>query len=246
MSLSRNQLIVIGIVTFVIGILAMFPARVAYQWFAPPGVALSGIDGTVWHGSAHAGQTGGLFLRNLNWRMRPGALLKGRIGYGLEADASSGFLTTNLALGVGGDATLTDLNASLSLDSLQQFVRMPGLGGSLTLRLDRLDLENGLPVAAEGTAEIANLRAPLVHRGSMGGFRAEFLTGDTGIVASIEDTDASIDLAGSLTINADRSYQFIGKVAPTGSTPAELRKQMEYLGTPNDRGQFDVRLEGQL
>lgn len=244
--MNRNRLILVGVVTFIVGILSMFPARVAYHWFAPPGVALSGIDGTVWHGTAHAGQTGGLYLRNLSWRMHPAALLTGRIGYGLEADASSGFLTTNVALGLGGGAALTDLNASLSLESLQQFVRMPGLGGALTLRFDRLDLEDGLPVVAEGTAEIANLRAPLVHRGSIGGFRAEFLTQDAGIVASIEDTDASIDLAGSLTIAADRTYQFIGKVAPTGKTPAELREQMAYLGTPDDRGQFDVRLEGQL
>jgi general secretion pathway protein N len=225
---------------------AMFPARVAYHWFAPPGVALSGIDGTLWRGTANAGRTGGLYLRNLSWRMRPAVLFTGKIGYGIEADASSGSLSTNVALGFGGSAALTDLNASLALESLQQFVRMPGLGGVLTLQFDRLDLENGLPVVAEGTAEIANLRAPLVHRGSIGGFRAEFLTQDAGIVASIEDTDASIDLAGSLTITADRTYRFIGKVAPTGKTPAELRDQMAFLGTPDDRGQFDVRLEGQL
>lgn len=246
MKVSRTRYILIGVATFVIGLFALFPARVAYHWFAPPGVALSGIDGTIWRGSALAAQAGGLYLRNLSWRMRPGALLGARIGYGLEADASSGFLKTNVALGLGGKAALTDLSASLSLESLQQLVRMPGLSGALTLRFERLDIENGVPVAADGLAELANLRAPLVHRAPIGGFRAEFLTQDAAIIASVEDTDASIDLAGSLTIAADRTYQFIGKVAPTGNTPDELREQMAYLGTPNDRGQFDVRLEGQL
>ena len=246
MKLSWISYVVIGVVTFVIGLVAMFPARVAYSWFAPPGIALSGIDGTVWNGHAAAGMAGGLYLTDLDWSMRPGELLGGKIGYSVEADASSGFMKTNIALGAGGSASLSDLSASLPLESLQQFVSMPGLSGALSLRFERLELENGLPVAANGTAEIANLRAPLVHRDPIGGFRAEFFTQETGVVASVEDTQAMVDIAGSLTIASDRTYQFVGKVAATDSTPDRLREQMKFLGSPNDRGQFDMRLEGQL
>ena len=164
--------------------------------------------------------------------MRPGDLLGGKIGYGVEADASSGFLKTNLALGAGGSAALSDLTASITLASLQDFVNMPGLDGSLSIRFDRLQLENGLPVAADGTIEVANLTAPLVHRSPIGGFRAEFFTQDTGVVASVEDTDASIDLAGSLKITTDRNYQFLGKVAPKDNTPARLQEQMKFLAVP--------------
>lgn len=246
MKISWVGYLVIGIVTLLIGLVAMFPARVAYSWFAPPGIALSGIDGTIWHGRAAAGTAGGLYLTNLDWKMRPGKLLGGKIGYSLEADASSGFMKTDIALGAGGSASLSDLSASLSLESLQQFIRMPGLSGALSLRFERLDLENGLPVVAAGTAEIANLRAPMVHPDPIGGFRAEFFTQDAGVVASVEDTQATIDIAGSLTIASDRTYQFIGKIAPTDDTPERLREQMKFLGSPNDRGQFDMRLEGQL
>jgi general secretion pathway protein N len=246
MRLSWKGYVAVGVVTLFVGLVIMFPARVAYNWFAPPGIALSGIDGTIWHGSAAAGMAGGLYLTNVDWKMQPGKLLRGRVGYGVEADASSGFMKTDIALGSGGRASLSNLSASLSLASLQEFVRMPGLSGALSLRFERLDLENGLPVAAAGTAEIANLRAPLIHREPIGGFRAEFFTQDSGVVASVEDTQASIDMAGSLTISSDRTYQFIGKVAPKDDTPDRLREQMKFLGSPNDRGQFDMRLEGQL
>ena len=243
---QRNAYIAAGIITFVAGIIALFPARVAYQWFSPPGVAMSGIDGTIWRGSADAAMTGGLYLRNLQWRMQPGALFSGRVGYGIEADTPSGFLNSSVALGAGGSAALTDLTASLSLQSLQQFVGMPGLGGTLNIRLERLELEAGLPVAAAGTVEVANLRAPIINRSSIGGFRAEFFTQESGVVASVEDTDASVDLAGRLSIAADRSYQFVGVVAPKDNTPPDLVEQMRFLGTANERGQYDLRLEGRL
>ena len=75
---------------------------------------------------------------------------------------------------------------------------------------------------------------------------AEFFTDEEAVVASIEDVNGVFDLAGSLTISADRNYQFVGKVAATDKTSAKLRQQLRFLGSPNDRGQHDIRLEGQL
>ena len=244
--IRRFRYVIIGLVTFVVGLVVLFPARLAYQWFAPPGVEIAGIDGSIWRGSADAAQTGGLYVQDLNWRMQPLKILTGRIGFGIEANPPSGFLQANVALGAGGATDVSDLTASLSLDSLQQFVRMPGLAGTMNIRFDRLSLRDGLPVSANGTVEIANLRAPMVHRAPIGGFRAEFFTQEAGVVASVEDTDASIDLAGSLTIAADRSYEFVGLVAPKENTPAQLVEQMRFLGTANERGQYELRLEGQL
>lgn len=65
-------------------------------------------------------------------------------------------------------------------------------------------------------------------------------------MASVEDTDAIVDLAGSLSVSADRTYRFLAQVAPKSTTPEDLREQMRFLGTPNERGQYELRLEGQL
>ena len=65
-------------------------------------------------------------------------------------------------------------------------------------------------------------------------------------MASVEDTDAVVDLAGTLEIRPDRNYQFIGLIAPKATTPARLRQQMQFLGTANERGQYELRLEGAL
>ena len=117
---SRSRLLIIGAVIFVIGLIAMFPARVAYNWASPPGAAIAGIEGTIWRGRALEGQVAGLYLRDIGWRMRPLALFKGQLAYAVEAEAASGFASANVALGAGGRATLEDLTASLSLQALHQ------------------------------------------------------------------------------------------------------------------------------
>jgi general secretion pathway protein N len=243
---SRSRYVIIGVITLLLGLLIFFPARVANHWFMPAGVAISGIEGTIWSGRALEGEISGIYIRNLNWRMQPWALFTGELAYSIEADAVPGFINSDVAIGIGGAASLRNLTASLSLQSMQSIVGMPGLGGTANLQFERLVIEGGIPVAADGTLEIANLLAPLIQRSSVGGFRAEFFTQESGIMASVEDTDAVIALAGSLSVSSDRTYQLIAQVAPKNNTPEKLREQMRFLGTPNERGQYELRLEGQL
>jgi len=243
---ARSRYLMIGLVTLFVGLLAMFPARVAYRWFAPPGVAMSGIDGSIWRAKVREGYIRGIYVRNVDLSMQPLALFTGKLGYAIEANAASGFVNGSVAIGPGGSAEWTDLTASFSLQALQDSVAMPGLSGTVNLKFERLAFENNVPVAAVGNVEVANLRAPLIHRAAIGGFRADFFTQETGVMASVEDTDAVVDLAGSLSLAPDRTYQFLAQVAPKGNTPAELKEQMRFLGTANERGQYELRLEGQL
>jgi len=243
---NRSRLLVAGSITLLLGLVIFFPARVAYQWFAPDAIAVSGIDGSIWSGRAREARVSGIYLRDLNWRLKPQSFFTGKMGYVVEARPTSGFVDGSVAVGVTGKVTLSDFTASIPLESLQQLVALPGLRGVVNAQFERLTLDNGLPVAADGMLEVANLVAPLVHRGSIGGYRAEFFTQESGVMASVEDTDGLVDLAGSLQIGSDRSYQFIGQLAAKSDTPANVRQQMQFLGSPNDRGQHELRLEGQL
>jgi general secretion pathway protein N len=246
LTVSRKTLLLAGLLTFVAAFVMLFPARVAYDWFAPPAVQLSGIDGTIWSGSAAELSAAGLYLRDLKWRLMPLRLVTGKIAARIAASPSSGFLEADIAAGLGGDITLSNVNGSLPLRDFATLARMPGLAGNASVQFNELRLRDGLPVAADGTLAVADLVAPVVDPASIGGYRAEFFTDDNGVVASVEDVNGVFDLAGSLTVSADRNYQFIGKVAATEGTSEKLQRQLRFLGSPNDRGQHDIRLEGQL
>jgi general secretion pathway protein N len=101
LTVSRKSLLLVGLLTFVTAVILMFPARVAYDWFAPPALQLSGLEGTVWSGSAAEVSAAGLYLRDLKWRLRPLRLVTGKVAARIEASPSSGFLETDIAAGLG-------------------------------------------------------------------------------------------------------------------------------------------------
>lgn len=241
-----KRLVLPGVATFVVGVIAIFPARVAYHWFAPATVQLAGIGGSVWSGSAREMTVGGIYLRDLEWRLRPASFFTGRLGFRLEASPSSGFLETELALTPAGSIIVGNLKASVRLQMFAQLLNMPGLSGNASLEFERLRLDDGLPVEARGTVAVAGLTAPLIDPAPIGAYRMEFVSNESGVVASVEDTAGVFDLAGSLTIAADRRYEFLGLVAANDRTSEKLRGQLRFLGSPNERGQHEIRLEGVL
>lgn len=252
---SRRRLWLTGMVTLLVGLVSVFPARVAYRWLGPPEVAIAGISGSIWSGSAARANAGGIYFSNIEWSLRPFSLLTGKIAYHISAKPGSGNLEATVAFGLGSTVTIEDLQSVLSLQDLQSLLSLQtfaqvanifGLRGDASLRIERVVVDAGVLTHALGKIEVAGLELPQVAAGSIGDYKAEFVAQDNGIVASVEDTDGIVDLAGSFTISADGSYQFLGEVAPKAATPERLRRQLQFLGSPNERGQHQLRLEGQL
>jgi len=243
---QRRGLIIAGVLTLLLALVVLFPARVAFNWFAPPGVNLSGIDGTVWSGSASHMSVEGMYVSDIRWRAMPLKLITAKMAVAVSGKFASGFIETDLALGFGGDIYLTNLVGSFPVQSLERSIGMTGLRGVLNIQFKHLHFSDGSPVAANGTAEVSGLLIPLVSQTPMGDFRADFFTQGAGIGASVEDTDGVVELAGSLEIGDDGNYQFLGLLAAKPATPPQVKEQMRFLGSPNERGQYELRLEGQL
>ena len=241
----KPRMIAAGITTLLVGLIIFFPARVAYHWIALPEITLSGIHGSVWAGGATLASASGVYVRDLQWQVRPLTFFTGKLGYAFEASPVTGFVNGNVAVGFGG-LILTDFSAALPLRALEQALRIQGLRGNASVNIEQLRMRNGLPVTAIGSIEVNELQVPAIDRSSIGGYRAELLSQESAIVASVEDTDGVIDLAGSLTLSKDGSYQFLAQLAPKPEASASLRRQLQFLGSANDRGQHELRLEGQL
>jgi len=244
LTLRARGLLVVALLTVIIGLLATFPARVAYSWASPPFVQTSGIKGTIWSGTAREFSTNGVYLTDLSWRMRPLQLFTGKAMYEVSGSPVAGFFESEVAVSFGGSVTLRNLRASLPLQMFEAASNVAGLRGSASLQFERLQLVAGRPAAMDGTLDVADLVVPMVAGTSLGGYRAEFFTQNNGIVASVEDTDGVIDLAGSLQLRNDKSYAFLGQVMAKSNTPEQIRRQLRFLPPGNDSGQHELRLEG--
>jgi len=243
---TTRGLIATGVLTLVIGLIIMFPARIAIGWFAPAEVTIGGIQGSVWHGSANEAAVNGLYMRDVEWSLNALQLFTGELSYSVDATPVAGFLESDVIIGYSGVLTLSDLTAALPLDLLADAANVPGLQGSVSLSFERIQIVDGLATAADGTAQFADLIIPIFGRDSLGGYKAEFFTQNNGITASIEDTDGVLDMAGSLEVSADRSFKFIALVIAKPEAPQRIRQLLQTLPAANNRGQRELRYEGIL
>ena len=243
---GKKRLVVLGTATFLLGVILLFPARVAYHVFAPPTVRLAGLSGTIWSGSATEGEASGIYLRNIDWSFRPAMLFTGKVAFDTRFDPAGGFMQAGIAAGIGGTFTLTDVEGGLSIAALQNALPAPGIEGNVRLVFSRISIENGLPTVADGSIDVIGLVARGLAPMPIGDFRAELTSGDDGITGSVEDTSGMLDIAGVLRLTPDRSYSLTGLVAPTASTPQSVVNQLRFLGSANERGQREFRFEGQL
>jgi len=241
-----KRLIIAGFFTFLIVLVATFPARVAYNWLAPPEIQLSGISGSIWNGTAREGKAAGAYIQNLTWQFRPGALLGGKLAFMASGSPAAGTMTTDVALGLNGNLMLSDFVGSVPLDLVHQSFQQSGIRGDVVLRLDTLVIKDGLPSEALGTITVTDFFVPLLSTSEIGDFRADFQTTDIGIVGNVEDTSAVIDVTGTITLTQNGSYTFIGEVGETAKTPRSIADQLRFLGSADERGQRPFRFEGQL
>lgn len=243
---SKRGLLAVGILVLLLGLIVIFPARVAVHWLVPDTLTLSGIQGTAWNGSASEASANGIYCRDIHWHINPMRLFVGELSYQVKATPLSGFIESDVGLGFGGELTLSKLTASLPLSLVAGASGLRGLQGSASLAFARISIVDGLTTAADGTLQLANLIVPIISRESLGGYKAEFFTQNNGIAASVEDTDGAVDLAGSFQLKSDRTYQFTGQVVAKPETSQTLRQQMRFLPPANSRGQQEIRFEGVL
>jgi hypothetical protein len=220
---------VAGVLTLLIALVSAFPARVAYDWFAPDELRLGAISGSVWRGSASDASVGGLFFRDLRWTVRPARLLRGALSFAVEARPASGFVEGAVDVGLAGTLTISDLTAALPLTVLQGITRNPGLSGSLSVQLDEARLDGNVPVAGEGSFTVQDLVIPQIPVGSMGGYRGEMSTQPYGVLLTYEDTDGVVDIQGRIEVQRDGKYLHTALLRPKVETPAALRTGIELI-----------------
>jgi general secretion pathway protein N len=244
---NGKRLVAAGVAALVIGLVLTFPARIAYQWFAPAQLALSGISGSVWNGAAAQGSAAGLFLSDITWSFRPLSLLRLNAGYTVTARLPSGSFETGVSTGGGDSVRFDDLTATVPLASLpDSILPVNGISGVLDLRFETLVLKEGVPTQAEGTVGISRLVLQALSATALGDYRAQLQTGDGIITGTVEDVSGVLDLDGELVLGRDRAFSFIGHVAAGADAPSAVHEQLRFLGSPDQQGRRPFRFEGDL
>lgn len=250
---NKYAWIALGIGAYLAFALSLFPAATAYRLFAPEELRLSGIDGTLWSGTAALGSAAGFPLHDISWNLNALPLLGGRASGRVQARLSDGFVETSVSAS-SSRTVLSDLQASTSIAALRPLLPLQNTEGVLSLAMNRLQLEEGWPTAAVGQARVGQLAVmPLISSGAaelipMGDYEIVFAeTEQPGIAATIRDTGGPLEVSGTLLLDVERNYVLEGLAAARGDAPTELVQGLELMtGEPNAAGQRPFSLTGSL
>jgi hypothetical protein len=251
--LNRWSLLALGVGAYLAFTLSSFPAGTAYAWFAPEGVALAGIEGTLWSGRAAAGSVADLALRDVRWRVRPTRLLIGRLAADIEAQLSDGFLSARVSASPSRIA-LSEVRGTTSIPTLRTVLPVSGMRGEASVTLDALVLERGALTAVVGELRLAKLEvAPFVTSGSrellpVGDYTVKFLdSAGQGVNASFADSGGPLEVSGTLVVDTQRSYTLDGLIKARPDARQQLVDGLSIItADPDPEGRRRLTLTGSL
>lgn len=242
---------VLGVGAYLAFTAASFPASVAYRWFAPEQVRLAGVEGTLWSGSAALGSVGEFGLNDIQWELSPWTLFIARVAGRVQTRFSGGFVDTGVRVGIGA-TTFTDLRAAVSLAALGAVLPIGGTQGQASLDFAELMLRDGWPVGAVGNLRLGDVAVPPLTGGggliSLGNYNVTFSesAGD-GLAGTFSDQGGPLEVAGSLSLSADRAYLIEGVARARPEADAALVQGLELMtGEPNAAGMRTFSLAGSL
>ena len=237
--LGRFSWIALGLGTYLVFVMVLFPASVAYRWFAPDSVRLSGIEGTVWAGNAILGSVGNVGFYDLEWRLRPWYAVFLQVGGQLQARLADGFLSTTVQAGLT-QMTLTELQATVSLAGLRDLLPLGAMQGLVSAQFERLRIENEWPVEAIGEVRVGELGVPpmMIPGGELlelGNYRVRFSsTQSADLVGSFENQGGPLEATGSLRFSPNRAYAIEGVARARPGAPPELVQGLEIMTASPD------------
>ncbi|MBL1259107.1 MAG: type II secretion system protein N [Thiotrichaceae bacterium] len=213
-----------------------------------PAVKLYQLDGAIWQGRAALATVGpgAERLESLQWALQPAALFLGRA----QAEISFKYDERNVAATVGRDLQgyfLKDLNASLTAASAEKFAPQLAIGlkGLFKIELDEVSVVAG---------QLNNVTGKLVWRDagvdlnntSFGNFEALLTTVDGTINGVVRDLDGPMKVNGTLILQPTGEYVFAGTVELRDKNRNDLRQGLRFIGTPNPKGVYTIKYQGQL
>jgi len=246
-------IVVLGALAVVGFAVATLPASIVAGRVAKHGVSASSWTGSVWSGTARELTFRGQPLGTAQWSISPWSLLSARLaGHGslAQPDGNAG---ADFSMSFSGRADFSNVSLDLPLDSLAFKSLAPkGWTGRVQGRFEKLALQNGWPVAAQGTLDIVDIAAPPSRGGELGGYRLTFpdssaptdSNGDVG--AEMTDIDGPLRVTGHLRLGGDRSYELQGYVARKGTASTAVDRAIELLGPPDALGRREFGLSGTL
>ncbi|MGI2260922.1 type II secretion system protein N [Shewanella sp. GXUN23E] len=242
--------ILLGLLIYLVFMLALFPARVALQLAPlPPQVNIAGVSGTIWDGSADTVSVDKRLLEQVHWQLKFLPLLTGKVtvdltvgsratavsGKGLLSWSLSGVQAQDLRFEAPGSFLIGDarLPFRTKVDGeLSVIVPQLTQGKPWCEALDGKVFLNHLSVNNQfGDYPLGNIQLALACRNGE-------------VVLSTDEKGNGLGVKGEVTIGENNKLLVDAKVRETAEQPDDLKKALSFLGKSDNEGYYPIRYSG--
>ena len=249
-------LTLLGLLAFAGFFVAGMPATVVWQVaenhnLVPHNIEVSGVEGTLWEGSARQIVVHGLELPKTSWALSGDSLFEQKLLVDVETGHARSDLFAKGLLGWDGEQlTISDARARASREQLQEWVQLPVpvvVDGRLSVSIPSMTVADGHCVALDGDGMLrqAEVQSPFgdVDLGQVT-FDLDCKSNRLNIVAS----QSSAELKASAKVVVDRNgrYTVSGHLLPQDELAEPFRNSLKFLGRANAKGEYPLKTRGTL
>lgn len=249
------RLILLGILTYVIAMVFLFPAAPVVNHFKPQlgPVALNGVSGSLFNGKIDDVRSTDDLLpleaRNVSWRLAPGALLKGGAGVSVGFDAYGGSGKGLVTGKRSGDVEVTDFEFDLQAKELEPLLPVPiaEFSGTLSGVIDMLKLENQLLTLFEGVINWQNAEVQRPFQASLGDVNIDVKPeGQNSHLATIDASGGDLSIEGTVLLGLNGDFTTDVLFTPAGTASQSLLNNLRQLGRADAQGRVRVKETGNV
>lgn len=240
----------VGLVAFLLGLVARLPADRAVAWFAPENVELQGVRGTAWSGrAAHLDYGGPVPVTALDWDLAAWRLVTGTTVADVELEWAGLTGRGTLARGLGGDLRVRDALVRGPVAGVAR--AFGGLGlqleGDLLGRIEDAALVDGRIERLAGRAEWSDaaITAPLALELGRVRVAVEAAEGRPGQRVTISSAGGALAIDGTVDLRPDGRYRADLRLRPAADAPGGLRDTLGMIAR-RDGDAFRLRRSGRL
>jgi len=247
-----TKFIIVGVVAYLIFIIAEFPAAVAYQYFVQPldkkrAVNLQGLSGTLWSGKAAQSRVANITLGQLQWGIQFMPLLMGKLGLDIQLENNRDQVNAELTAGMSGVLEVSNLQGQVPVTTFTPLFYGPPIAvkGQVSADIKHAEIKQGRKIIVDGKATWHNaaLTAPTAFE--FGNLFAAFRPQPDGTKILLSDQGGPLTLEGTIQIKNSGEYKANIYLGSRGDN-ADLKNALKMLGRTNPQGKILITRTGKL
>jgi hypothetical protein len=229
-------LTVLGVLAFA-GILVW---RLPASWVIPARSAehtCSEIEGTVWSGSCTGLVIDRQPIGDVTWEAHPLRLLTGRLSAEVALVQPAGNAHGHVEFGLGRRISARDVRADFPLEPALLPQLPTNLHGQVHAEISALEARGHAITVLEGQIVVRDLEQGSGGSEPLGSYQLDFpAASGASPVGKLHDLGGPLEVEGSLRITPEPGFDLQGLIRARASASEELKRDIQYLGSPDEKG----------